>query len=663
MPSILLPELVALIASHLHQNDISPLVRVNSEWRNAWTPHLWKTVNVSSHSHGTGFKTPATQQALHRYCHHIQTIRCRPPDTHFLSLLYDISALTNLTRFSFFPQYWYEQSVVSLLVVLKRNPLLQYLTIQCPSLQEGDGERLLATITATLPALRELDLSLAMNKVLRPNAVKEFLETLSSDLEKLSLAVSFCGGMQIKPNFSLLSKPVEGSRSHPKLRVLTLSAPCDADKNMSVIPAVLLTFLRGCENLESVDDDLITLKHYRSWIFSYPVILEALLKAAELTHLRQECNIPLGLNYQTVRRDAEMAQIISSLGKRNGIQEGWNILSVMTGQRPRPACGRALIEASKNGLRKLVLDGGTGVSSQDIQGIFTQGQSLRVFRPYSLPPLLASDCIRSPWVCKQLTILNIKICGIPRPDVLIDFMGRPIPAGSPLHQGTIEESRAIQRQVYRQLGSLECLRELTLGDDSFVSNLTAVDLGQDGLVYFDPLFQSDCLEMNLESGLELLAGLQALQKLRVNNMDHRLGAEEVRWIDRTLPNLQILGGLKRTPWPGSSINYLYSNVMVPFGRPFGAGPAALQCNVGFKFEVVPAIRLAVNDESGSGSQLSLAVSVCCGGVVGSTGSVDDGAFGIGIGHVSYGHCKSFNHADELVGKLRDISRVSVNVIK
>ncbi|KAF9900869.1 hypothetical protein EC991_006773 [Linnemannia zychae] len=423
-----------------------------------------------------------------------------------------------------------------------------------------------------------------MNKVLRPNVVREFLETLSSDLEKLSLAVPFCGGIQDKADFSLLTKPVEGSRSHPKLVVLTLSAPCDADKNMSIIPAVLLTFLRGCQNLQSVDDDLITLKHYRSWIFSYPVILDALPKATELTHLRQECNIPLGLNYQTKRRDTEMAQVISSLEKRNGIQEGWNILSVMTGQRPRPACGRALIEASKNGLRKLVLDGGTGVSSQDIQSIFSQARPLRVFRPYSLPSLLASDCVRSPWVCKYLTILNVKICGIPRPDVLIDFMGRPIPAESPLRQGTIEESRVIQRQIYRQLGSLECLRELTLGDDSFVSNLMVVDSGKNGPVYFDPLFQSDCLEMNLESGLELLGGLQALQKLRVNNMDHRLGAEEVRWIDRTLPNLQILGGLKRAPWPWSSINYLNSNIMVPFGRPFGAGPAALQCNVGFKLE-------------------------------------------------------------------------------
>ncbi|KAG0372315.1 hypothetical protein BGX24_000423 [Mortierella sp. AD032] len=353
---------------------------------------------------------------------------------------------------------------------------------------------------------------------------------------------------------------------------------------MSVIPAVLLTFLQGCKNLESVDDDLITLKNYRSWIFSYPVILEALLKATELTHLRKECNIPLGLNYQNARRDAEMAHAILSLGKRNGVQEGWNILSLMTGQRPRPACGRALIEASKNGLRKLVLDGGVGVSSQDIQAILSYGRSLRVFRPYALPPFLASDCIRSSWSCKQLTVLSIKICGIPRPDVLIDFMGKPIPAGSPLHHGTVDESRAIQRQVYRQLGSLESLRELTLGDDSFVSNLIVDESGEGGAVYFDPMFQSDCLEMSLASGLELLSGLQALQKLRVNNMDHRLGAEEVRWIDRTLPNFQILGGLKRTLWPRSSINYRYSNDMVPFGRPFGAGPAALQCNVGFKFE-------------------------------------------------------------------------------
>ncbi|KAG9064872.1 hypothetical protein KI688_003133 [Linnemannia hyalina] len=586
MASILLPELSALIASHLHQHDLSPLVRVNSEYRRAYTPYLWKTLNVSGHSHATTFKTPETQQALHRYCHHIRTIRSRPPDMHFLAVLHDIPALCNLTRFTFLPQYWYEQSVVSLVLVLRRNVGLRFLTVQCPSLQHGDGERLLLSVAESLPRLRELDLSMAHDKVLRPDAVRTFLENLSADLETLTLSVSFCGGMQSNPNFETLGRPVEGSRSHPKLRILNLSTRCDADKDLMIVPAVLLTFLRGCQNLETVDDDLITLKNYRSWIFSYPVILDVLLqRTTELTHLRQECNIPLGFNYNNPRRDTEMAQIISSLGKRNGIQEGWNILSLMTGQQPRPACGRALVKASKHGLRKLVLDGGAGISSQDIQSIFQHGRSLRVFRPYALPPLLASDCIRCPWSCTKLTTLNLQISGIPRPDIQIDFMGRPIPPGtSPLHNGTMEESRVLQRKVYTQLGSLTCLRELTLGNDSFVSSLIVDDNGKDGPVYFDPRFQSDCLEMSLASGLALLSGLQALQKLRVNNMDHRLGAEEVQWIDKTLPNLQILGGLRTTAWPGSSISQSRSNDMIPFGRPFGAGPAALQCNVGFKFE-------------------------------------------------------------------------------
>ncbi|KAG0278809.1 hypothetical protein BGZ96_002238 [Linnemannia gamsii] len=586
MPSILLPELVELIASHLHQHDISPLVRVNSEYRQAWSPHLWKTVNVSGHTNATTFKTPATQQALHRYCHHIRTIRSRPPDTHFLSLLHDIPALCMLTRFSFLPQYWYEQSVVSLVLVLRRNVHLQVLTIQSPALQHGDGERLLQAIAESLPRLRELDLALAHDKVVQPNVVRTFLETLSPDLETLTLSVSFCGGMHATPSFATLSKPVQDSKSHPRLRILNLSTRCDADKDRTVVPAVLLTFLHGCQNLEAVDDELLTLKNYRSWIFAYPVILEVLLqRTAELTHLRQECNIPLGFNYNNPRRDTEMAHIILSPGKRDGIQEGWNILSLMTGQQPRPACGRALIKASKRGLRKLVLDGGPGISSRDIQSIFEHSRSLRVFRPYALPPLLASDCIRCPWSCLRLTVLNLQISGIPRPDVLTDFMNRPIPPGvSSLHRGTMEESRELQKKVYTQLSSLVCLRELTLGNDSFVTTLIVDESSDNGPVYFDPCFQSDCLEMNLASGLALLSNLQALQKLRVNNMDHRLGAEEVRWIDRTLPNLQILGGLRRTEWPGSSISGLRSNDMIPFGRPFGAGPAALQCNVGFKFE-------------------------------------------------------------------------------
>lgn len=60
---------------------------------------------------------------------------------------------------------------------------------------------------------------------------------------------------------------------------------------------------------------------------------------------------------------------------------------------------------------------------------------------------------------------SMVIRGVPRPDVQTDYRGRPIPAGTPLHSGTMDQSRAIQRQIYAQLGRLVCLEELVLGKD------------------------------------------------------------------------------------------------------------------------------------------------------------------------------------------------------
>jgi len=64
--------------------------------------------------------------------------------------------------------------------------------------------------------------------------------------------------------------------------------------------------------------------------------------------------------------------------------------------------------------------------------------------------------------CKFLTVLMVAITGIPSPDVQVDYQDTRIALGTPLHFGTIEESRIIQRAVFRQLGSLVCLRELVL---------------------------------------------------------------------------------------------------------------------------------------------------------------------------------------------------------
>ncbi|KAF9205456.1 hypothetical protein BGZ59_000455 [Podila verticillata] len=53
----------------------------------------------------------------------------------------------------------------------------------------------------------------------------------------------------------------------------------------------------------------------------------------------------------------------------------------------------------------------------------------------------------------------------------------------------------------------------------------------------DPLvvicsIQYRCLELSHETGLEALAGLKGLRDLKIANMDHTMGAQEIGWMVR-----------------------------------------------------------------------------------------------------------------------------------
>ncbi|KAG0085990.1 hypothetical protein BGZ92_008545 [Podila epicladia] len=164
--------------------------------------------------------------------------------------------------------------------------------------------------------------------------------------------------------------------------------------------------------------------------------------------------------------------------------------------------------------------------------------------------LQALDVISSPWVCRSLKTFKANIVGIPRPDVEFQHDGEPVQGA--LHTGTMIESHDIQRRVLGQLSALTELEELGLGAFAIEGrnvNAWADDEEVGGRRYLDRHFQLTCLELSLASGLELLAGLKRLRVLDVSRMAHRLGVNELEWMQTNWPRLEKVNGLFNDFYP------------------------------------------------------------------------------------------------------------------
>lgn len=159
--------------------------------------------------------------------------------------------------------------------------------------------------------------------------------------------------------------------------------------------------------------------------------------------------------------------------------------------------------------------------------------------------LEADDIISGePWVCAKLESLKVRIVGVPRPDITKKRNSRLL--GGHLHQGIMKESRKIQRGVYEQLGRLTKLKQLVLGNNE-------VECGNGGYEQDNEIEEDDeltryreevlkevwrqyeCLEMAVESGMEVMAGLKELRYIELGAMS--VGTIDQGWVDKNWPRL------------------------------------------------------------------------------------------------------------------------------
>ncbi|KAK3839400.1 MAG: hypothetical protein JOS17DRAFT_729037 [Linnemannia elongata] len=145
--------------------------------------------------------------------------------------------------------------------------------------------------------------------------------------------------------------------------------------------------------------------------------------------------------------------------------------------------------------------------------------------------LNARDVVRSEWVCTKLEVFGCEIDGIPRPDITREICFAP--PEEFLLPGTSEESIALQRQVYTQLGRLTRLRQLTLGARCSSRQSDFGSTKEEDRLY-------GCLAMTLVSGLDLLRNLNKLERVGLQDMEVYFGQKEWEWAMANWPGCHTI---------------------------------------------------------------------------------------------------------------------------
>ncbi|KAF9902690.1 hypothetical protein EC991_004613 [Linnemannia zychae] len=387
-----------------------------------------------------------------------------------------------------------------------------------------------STIAYSLPRLRTLNIfdivGLGTPIIVKRSAIR-FLNTCSPDLERLVLAWGIISFSEALSDVSYNGN-VKDHSTHLALKFLSVRGNAESS---------LAPFILRCPMLKAVINPgfqatcSTTLLHRDSPLH---------LALQETTGIRfMELHVPL-----TNTDDHAIGDLISNISRSpDGVQQRWRTIAI-NGEikEGTDEITRAIVDNCREGLVHLSIPKAWQLKSRDLHSILCSLTDLRVFSVIHIPKMDVSDVISSPWVCRWLTRLSVQITNIPRPDILVDRKGYIKLASERKADGSVEESRAIQRKVYRQLGALTCLEFLDLGTDAEYGSREQLVDDIYGTIY-DPQFQMNCLEMSLASGLDLLSDLQNLRSLRLVGMEHRIGIPELQWMLSHFIRLERLSGV------------------------------------------------------------------------------------------------------------------------
>lgn len=574
-------ELQDMVLVRLTRYDFTQCALVNKAWRDLVTPHIWRTIAIQTFDHFQKFKTPEAQTALTRNAwmvHHLHirfagVLECfaRPLSSSATSTFEVIC--TNLRTlcarqvviedpkppFQFQlhsptpppkpeplrqenPQITDLNLQGALCALIKSNPDLQHLAAG----QNGigvhktlDREPLLQVLTAEyLPKLEVLELLVLSNTP--PRALKDLLERCSERIKRIQIQRAYepmrYGLQVITPPNDASELPARGHvcLDHSALESLHVHIAMNGPQEY-----ILLDFLRNrrSKNLREISTGV-----EQHWYFKN--ICRALDDPALLLHIRG----PL--------EDSVLASVIARE------DPPWKHIDLSDSDDKFGAEGTAALLHHCQALEFLDISHcRDSINSAMYQSLLCRATRLVEFRaacnePHAAgwdPVLLGTDVGVLPWGCTRLKIFQGEIGGIPRPDVTVNELLLPVEGQEgALYGGTTVESDDVHRQVYQQLGAMTDLEELHLGHDDrdwgFKEMYWTPDVNGE-CRYRDDKFQLNCLEMTLESGLGALEGLKKLRVLDVRRMAHRVGVQELEWMQENWPRLEAVRGLIHRYYP------------------------------------------------------------------------------------------------------------------
>ncbi|KAF9176749.1 hypothetical protein BGZ51_009503 [Haplosporangium sp. Z 767] len=296
--------------------------------------------------------------------------------------------------------------------------------------------------------------------------------------------------------------------------------------------------------------DALESKAFWSWLWRRSMYVESMkvlntndivhsLAEGMLSHMSNLDRIKLGSESFSYRdedgyyvycmelEDEHVATVLSSCRK------GWKAVQVRSSASFGDAAWKSLANHFFT-LEKMVILGGVSFDGDKLRCILSSCPNLHTLVTIDDGTYLNSDnvCVEmyaktfvdldhatgalNPWACERsLKVLKVLVTNV--------------------SDDSDHYCSATQSQVYKRLARLINLETLWLGHDPRIATERHPDIsvGQ----------QDNCLQMSLESGLDMLQGLTALQELSVSNMNTLIGWKELQWMTQHWPRLRIIMGM------------------------------------------------------------------------------------------------------------------------